>query len=191
MSASNYKIPKYSNLASFNPSPVRRLQPYYSRITYHSFVGKEIKYSEDTVKALNAFKIVPEKINELKKGEEILDHAQASKKEVFDMVNDYYHHQIRSIMTLTHRLAFNAGVEIENLGKQLKQQQDKIKSLEEDILEREQKARAIILNKRYKKKLKSARRRLNYQRKQNQVLDCSESVMEINSSPSLREEEAN
>ena len=73
MSASNYKIPKYSNLASFNPSPVRRLQPYYSRITYHSFVGKEIKYSEDTVKALKAFKIVPEKINELKKGEEILD----------------------------------------------------------------------------------------------------------------------
>ena len=94
-------------------------------------------------------------------------------------------------MTLTHRLAFNAGVEVENLGKQLKQQQDKIKSLEEDILEREQKARAIILNKRYKKKLKSARRRLNYQRKQNQDLDCSESVMEINSSPSLREEDAN
>ena len=199
-----YKIPRISiprfAPRSFNPSP---FQPYSSQVSYHSFVGKEIKYSDDILKACTRLKIVPEKINEMRK--EILSlESQAS---IFDMVNDYQTHQLRSILRSMHRLAFTANYEFEILENQLKQQEEKIKSLEENISEKEAATRKIILNKRNKKKMKSARRRQNLRDKlqwrQNLVQlwppppidndeyqdrDSSESVMEINTLPSLTED---
>jgi len=137
----NYKIPKKK---SFNPTP------YNSRVSYHSFMGKEIKYSDDILQALKAFKVVPDKINELLWREEVLEHASASKREIITIIN-YHNTTIRKILRAFNRLAFNANVEVQ-------QQANKIKSLE-------QKAAEIILHKRFKKRLKSSRRRHNYQQR--------------------------